>query len=513
MEEIYQWNVMAEIIRIKKKNETFLHIDCDASTQHELAEHFCFMVPGYKFMPAYKNRMWDGKIRLYDLRKKTLYCGLFDYVKEFAEARGYGIQVENNTVYGRPDILEKPDIKGLLENLKLTAGGSIITPRDYQLEALEVALSKTRSLLLSPTASGKSLIIYLAIRYFLKHYDKQVLIIVPTTSLVEQMYSDFADYSKWDEGFDADTDIHKIYSGKEKFNLEASVIITTWQSIYKLPLPWFENFGMVVGDEAHNFKAKSLTSILEKCNDAKYKIGTTGTLDGTATHQLVLEGLFGSVYKVTTTKKLMDNQDLAQLEVTILLLKYEDAYRKIVSKQKYQEELDFIVRYEPRNNFISNLALDQDGNTLILFQFVDKHGKPLHAMMKEKIESMNMQSRKLFYVSGETDVTARESIRAITENEDNAIIVASVGTFSTGINIKRLHNIIFASPSKSQIRVLQSIGRGLRKSSDGIDTKVFDIADDLQWKNKKNYTLEHANIRIQIYNKEKFDYKIFEINI
>lgn len=504
---------MTDIIRIKKKNETFLHIDCDPSTGQELSEHFCFYVPGYKFMPAYKNRMWDGKIRLYDLRKKVLYCGLFDYVKEFADVRGYEIQIENNAVYGRPDVLEQPDIEGLIGDLKLTAGGEVITPKVYQLEALHKALSKTKSLLLSPTASGKSLIIYLALRYYLKHNTKQVLIVVPTTSLVEQMYSDFADYSKWDDGFNAEEDIHKIYSGKEKFNIQQDVIITTWQSIYKLQAPWFENFGMVIGDEAHNFKAKSLTSVLEKCNEAKYKIGTTGTLDGTATHQLVLEGLFGSVYKVTTTKKLMDSQDLAQLEVTILLLKYQDEYRKLVSAQKYQEELDFIVKYEPRNNFISNLALEQEGNTLILFQFVDKHGKPLHAMIEEKIAALPRQVRKVFYVSGETDVTTREDIRAITETEDNAIIVASVGTFSTGINIKRLHNIIFASPSKSQIRVLQSIGRGLRKSSDGRATKVFDIADDLQWKKKKNYTLNHADIRIQIYNKEKFDYKIFEIDI
>ena len=240
---------------------------------------------------------------------------------------------------------------------------------------------------------------------------------------------------------------------------------------------------MVYHAYQHNFKAKSLTSILEKCCNAKYRIGTTGTLDGTQTHQLVLEGLFGPVHKVTTTKALMDSKDLADLNVSVLLLKYADEYCKQISKVKYQEEMDFIVRHDPRNQFISNLALDQDGNTLILFQYVDKHGKPLH------------------------------DIRAITEGESDAIIVASVGTFSTGINIKRLNNIIFASPSKSQVRVLQSIGRGLRKSTDGKATKVFDIADDLHWKSKKNYTLNHAAERIKIYSKEKFKYKVYEIKI
>ena len=500
-------------IVISKANHVFLNIQTDAGIEQELSDHFCFYVPGYKFMPAYKNRMWDGKIRLYDLRKKLLYTGLYKYLREFAAARDYEIEIENNDNYGRPDITENIDVPALLDELHLTAGGNKIEARDYQKEAVHHALSNRQSLLLSPTASGKSLIIYMAIRYYLSTYDEgNVLLIVPTTSLVEQMYSDFGDYSQYDE-WDVAEDCHRIYGGKEKYDIRQRVVISTWQSIYKERPAWFQHFGMVVGDEAHNFKAKSLTAILEKCGNAKYRIGTTGTLDGTQTHQLVLEGLFGPVHKVTTTKQLIDSKDLADLSVSVLLLKYADEYCKQISKVKYQEEMDFIVRHDPRNQFISNLALDQDGNTLILFQYVDKHGKPLHDMLKSKLEAMERTNRKLFYVSGETGVDDREQIRAITEGESDAIIVASVGTFSTGINIKRLNNIIFASPSKSQIRVLQSIGRGLRKSADGKATKVYDIADDLHWKSKKNYTLNHAAERIKIYNKEKFKYKVYEIKI
>ena len=501
-----------EKIIVKKKNEVFLHVVTEPGIEMELTEHFCFFVPGYKFMPAYKNRMWDGKIRLFDLRKKVIYGGLFTYIKEFALARGYELICEDNSMYGRPDTEELHDIESLLNSLSLSVNGVGITPRSYQLDALSRALQEKKSLLLSPTASGKSLIIYLAIRYHLEMNQGNVLLIVPTTSLVEQMYSDFGDYSATDE-WNVGDNCHKIYSGKEKYNIKQRVIITTWQSIYKESSNWFQDFGMVVGDEAHNFKAKSLTSILEKCVNAKYRIGTTGTLDGSQTHQLVLEGLFGPVFKVTTTKKLMEENSLSQLDIFVLLLKYSDEYCKLVSKMKYQDEIDFIVKYEARNNFIANLAMDQEGNSLILFQFVDKHGKPLHDLLKKKFDELPRNTRRLFYVSGETDVDTREEIRAITEKQDNAIIVASMGTFSTGINIKRLHNIIFASPSKSQIRVLQSIGRGLRKSADGIDTKVFDIADDLHWKSKKNYTLLHAAERIKIYSKEKFDYKIHDINI
>tara|TARA_Y100001972_G_C7656723_1_gene330730 strand:- start:2004 stop:3044 length:1041 start_codon:yes stop_codon:yes gene_type:complete len=346
----------------------------------------------------------------------------------------------------------------------------------------------------------------------MRHYletdpSKKILIIVPTVSLVEQMYSDFSDYSSKEEDWHTDEWCRRIHGGTEKGPMLERCIISTWQSIYKKPANWFQHFGMVIGDEAHQFKAKSLTSIMEKCVNAEYRFGTTGTLDGTQTHQLVLEGLFGPVFKVTTTKELIDKETLSKLDIDILLLKYKDEICKDVSQRKYQDELDFIVKYQPRNNFISNLALDQKGNTLVLFNYVEKHGKPLHSLLQEKITG----DRKLFYVSGETDVDTREQVRSITEREKNAIIVASIGTFSTGINIKRLHNIIFASPSKSQIRVLQSIGRGLRKSDR--DTKIYDIADDLHWKSKKNYTLNHAAERIKIYSKEKFNYKLWDINI
>ena len=497
-----------ETITIQKKNEVFLNIQTDASIEMELSEHFQFFVPGYKFMPAYRNRMWDGKIRLFDSRKKTLYCGLHKYLREFCDVRDYKLEVIESPQYGALESSLEPNLEGLLSNLSLSVNGADIIPRQYQLEGLSHTLSQEKSLLLSPTASGKSLIIYLAIRYYLDVFDGNVLLIVPTTSLVEQMYSDFGDYSRKDT-WSYEENCHRIYSGREKIGVQQRVIISTWQSIYKLPASWFNSFGMVIGDEAHNFKAKSLTSILEKCTEAKYRIGTTGTLDGTQTHQLVLEGLFGPVYKVTTTKELMDNDDLAQLNIDILILKYKEEYCKQIVKEKYQQELDFIVRYEPRNNFISNLALDQKGNTLILFNYVDKHGKPLHSLLQTKMPD----KRKLFYVSGETDVDTRESVREITEKEKDAIIVASIGTFSTGINIRNLHNIIFASPSKSQIRVLQSIGRGLRKSEDGTDTKIYDIADDLHWKTQKNYTLQHAAERIKIYSKERFNYKMYDVNI
>lgn len=301
-----------DTVTIQKKNEVFLNIQTDPSIEMELSEQFQFFVPGYKFMPAYRNRMWDGKIRLFDSRKKTLYTGLHKYLREFCDVRDYKLEVIESPQYGALESSLEPNIEGLLSNLSLSVNGADIIPRQYQLEGLSHTLSKEKTLLLSPTASGKSLMIYLAIRYYLDVFDGSVLLIVPTTSLVEQMYSDFGDYSRKDT-WSHEENCHRIYSGREKIGVTQRIIISTWQSIYKLPASWFSGFGMVIGDEAHNFKAKSLTSILEKCTEAKYRIGTTGTLDGTQTHQLVLEGLFGPVYKVTTTKELMDNNDLCSI--------------------------------------------------------------------------------------------------------------------------------------------------------------------------------------------------------
>jgi len=498
-----------DIIRVHKKNHAFLHIDCDPGIANELTDFFTFYAEGYQFHPAYKNKVWDGKIRLFNGRDKELPGGLFKYLKEFVAVRDYTLELEFSNYYGAIGSDAGIDMS-YLEDYTFTSRGEPIGHRDYQLDAIYHGLTNKRALLISPTASGKSFIIYSIMRYFLDaHPNKKALIVVPTTSLVKQMYSDFADYSEFDDTFNAKKEIHCIYGGQPKIAKEERIVISTWQSIYKLKTPWFEQYGMVIGDEAHNFKAKSLVSILSKCKEAEYRFGTTGTLDGSQVHKLVLEGHFGPSYKVTTTKDLMDSGALADLNINVLLLKYKEEYCREVIKKKYQDEIEFIIGYEKRNKFISKLALDQEGNTLVLFNYVEKHGKPLYKLISENAH----RRRKVFFVSGATDVDTREEVRRITEKEKDAIIVASLGVFSTGVNIRNLHNIIFASPSKSQVKVLQSIGRGLRKSDNGQATTLYDIADDLHWKQKKNYTLNHAAERIKIYSKEKFKYNIYEIDI
>ena len=419
------------------------------------------------------------------------YAGLVQNISKFAKSRNYEVEVDPDLIhtYQITDDL----VKSFLEYCKLK-----ITPRDYQIEAFRHAVSKNRAVFLSPTASGKSLIIYLITRY----YNEKTLIVVPTTSLVSQLATDFAEY-----GFDSGSKVHSIYAGQDK-QTDKPITISTWQSIFKMHRTWFDQFKLVIGDEAHQFKAKSLTGIMEKLYECPYRFGFTGTLDGSLTNETTLEGLFGPVEKVTTTSKLMEQGHVAELKIKNLILQYTPEIRKQCKDYDYQTEIDFLVRYEPRNRFITNLASSLKGNSLVLYQFVDKHGKVLYDMISKK-----NTDRKIFYIHGGVDAEDREEVRAIVEKENDAIIVASYGTFSTGINIRNLHNVVFASPTKSRIRTLQSIGRGLRTTEGKNNVTIYDIADDLKYKTHTNFTLQHLVERLEIYNSENFNYKIYNMEI
>ena len=482
-------------ITIRKKNEVYVTVKTEPHISQELSDLFTFDVPGAKFMPQYRSKYWDGKIRLFSPATGEVYVGLVDKIVNWARKSEYSLEFEDNKHYGTPfeenAIISREGVKEYMTRI------SKHKPRNYQVDAVYDALKYNRKLLVSPTASGKSLMIYAVVRYFVET-KKKVLLVVPTTSLVEQMFKDFEDY-----GWNAEDYCHRIYSGKEKTN-EFPVTITTWQSIYKLKRPFFKDFDVAIGDEAHLFKSKSLVSIMTKMDSAKYRYGFTGTLDGSQTHKWVLEGLFGPSYKVTQTKELIDKGHLSKLQIRVLLMKH--------NAQKfdtYEDELQYIIGHAKRNNFIKNLALDLKGNSLILFSRVATHGEILY----ESINSSVKGSRKVFYVHGGVEAEERERIREITENENNAIIVASYGTFSTGINIKRLHNVIFASPSKSRVRNLQSIGRVLRKGDGKLKAVLYDIADDITYQHRKNYTLNHLIERIKIYNEEKFNYEIIQVSL
>ena len=481
---------------ITKKNDVYVHVKCDRGIAMELSEHFTFGVPGAKFMPSYRGGFWDGKIRLFDTKTNLIYFGLRFELARFAESRGYKFSLFDNSI----DIT-KDDVNDFIKHLKVP-----LEVRDYQLDAVYHAIKHSRALLVSPTASGKSLMIYCLIRYCtLKQQKtgKKTLLLVPTIQLVSQMFKDFQVY-----GFDAESNCHMITSGKDK-DADKPIYISTWQSVYKMKRDYFAQFNAVFVDEAHLAKAKSLSTIMEKLTDCPYRFGLTGTLDGKETNRLTLSGLFDVPKNVTTTKKLMDSGTIAKLKVNCLVLNHSKEDKKIARIIKtYQEECDYLVLNKSRNLFISKLATTLKGNTLVLFQYVEKHGVPLTEQIR------GMTDKEVMYVSGITKSDEREDIREFAEkSDDDVIIVASNGTFSTGINIRNIHNIIFAFPSKSQIRILQSIGRGLRTHDSKDVCNVYDIADDIKTGKRKNYTMNHFDERCNIYRDGEFNMSINVINI
>ena len=483
---------MSDVI-ISKKNELDVHLDCDQHVLYELQEAFSFDVEGASFAPAYRKKYWDGKIRLCSVTKQTLPAGLTYRLCKWLDKHNYSWDFKNNEYYGVP---YQVDEKVFFEGVELFMNKiSSVKPRDYQVETVFHALKEFRKTIVSPTGSGKSLMIYGIVRY-LKSIGKRSLIVVPTKSLVEQMAKDFIDYG-WDP-----ENVHKIYQG-HSLDTKAPVTISTWQSIYGLQKGWYRQFDALIGDECHNFKAKVLQGIMKKCPDAKWRYGFTGTLDGKNVNKLILEGHFGPVYQTTTSSDLMDKGFLAQLKVDIVTLKHPPQVFAT-----YNDEIEHIGEVEERNQFITDLATGLTGNVLVLFTRVEGHGIPLADRIIENTD------KPVHLIHGGVDVMTRENVRRVAEESSDNIILGSYGTMSTGVNIKNLHHVVFASPSKSRIRVLQSIGRGLRKAKGKDSVLLWDIADDFRAQGtRNNFTLNHLSERIKYYVNENFTYRMTEINL
>jgi superfamily II DNA or RNA helicase len=489
---------MSDVI-IHKKNEVYIKLECEPHILYELAPHFTFSVESAKFMPQYRKKGWDGEIRLLSTATGEIYAGLLDKVIAKIKNYGYTYEFRDNKYYGLPfevnEEITEEGVKGYMKYI------SNLDPYEYQINTVYECLRYNRKTVISATSSGKSFMIYSLIRYYVSKKLK-CLVVFPTTGLIHQMYKDWQEY-----GWDPENYCHMVYSGQDKI-ADKLVTLSTWQSIYNMNKVFFEDYDCVIVDECHGCKSKSLIDIMKKSHNAKYRFGFTGTLSNggkdSKTHEWVISGLFGPPYKAVGTKELIEKGRASKLDIHCIVLKH-----KPQKFDKYEDEIQFIITNEKRNNFIKKLALDLKGNTLILFSRVETHGLPLYQLINSDSDS----NRKVFFVHGGVNVSERELVREITERENNAIIVASYGVFSTGISIKNLHNVIFASPSKSRIRNLQSIGRVLRKSSNKEKATLYDISDDTTYNSRKNYTLNHFIERVKIYSEEDFNYEIIPIQL
>lgn len=483
------------MIQITKRNETYLHVDAPDNIRYDIRSFFTIDVPGARFMPAYK-KGWDGKLRLFNARTSLLYIGLLKDLVEFLQEKGHKFSVDEALI--PENNVTDTEVNRFLDSLKLPH-----KPRDYQRAGLSIVVNKNRGVLLSPTGSGKSLIIYSIIRYYEK---KKVLLVVPTLGLTTQMFNDFRDYSKHNS-WSVEDNVHVITGGIEKHS-ESAVYVSTWQSLYTQPKEYFAQFDVVLIDETHMAQANSIKKILESSVNAKVKVGLTGTLQDTKTHILTIQGLLGPIYKVSKTHELQDREILAPIDVKMIMLEHSIEDRRKAKDLKYQQEIDFLLEHKNRNKFIETLTLVPKGNTLVLTTFVDKQGKALYEKLLKK-----RLNRPIFFISGEMSKEEREEIRQFTETTDKVIIIATYGVFSLGINIRRLHNIIFALAGKSRIRNLQSIGRGLRTHESKEQLTLYDIGDDLSLNGRDNYALKHFQQRYKQYLQENFNVTFSKVTL
>lgn len=503
-------------VTIVTKDATYAKVLCESGTLFELSDQFTFEVPGAKFSPAYKNGKWDGRKHLLSQLNRQMYHGLIPDLIEYCNDAGY--TVADKREFTKPKV-DYATIEKFCLALNLYSRGEKIDIRPYQIEAIYESILNSRMTLLSPTSSGKSLIAYCIIRWFILTKQK-ILLLVPNIGLVAQMYKDFDDYSSHN-GWNVKTHTHCVSAGITK-TTDKLITISTWQSLYNIgrgtkkggqlqadvPANFFEHFDVVICDEVHTAKAASITGIMERATNANKRIGMTGTLDGVDVNKLVIQGLFGPVMIVTTTAELMENGDVTKLAIKCLKLNYPPEVKKDASKLTFQEEIDYLITEPNRNRFIAKLALSQTENVIVFFT-KQEHGRTLVKMLTEMADG----KKKILHIDGNVELDKREDIRQLIATRNDLILVGSYGCLSTGSNMPNLHVGIFGSPNKSKIRTLQSIGRLLRLNTGKILCTLYDIFDDMCHKKKKNFSFEWFIERVSYYAEQKFKYKIIDIPV
>lgn len=482
------------MLRIEKENSSFLRLETsDEAVIRHIRDEFTFEVPNFKFTKAFKaGRSWNGKINLLQ-KNKFLYSGLINVLEDFLKENDYSYI--NNFNINKENV-SLDDLKNHISYLSLP-----FEVRDYQLSSVLNVLNQKNVICIIPTSGGKTATLFIILSFIIKHkLAKKFLLLVPTVSLIHQMKKDFISYCSFDKIRNFfEENIHCILDGGEKFTMKP-LTISCWQSAIHLDKEYLSSFDVVVADEVHLMSKASGQSILEQSINTSYRIGLTGTLQEVALDLLVLEGLFGKPFQYVSTKELMNRGQVANLRIKNIILNYSDPLKKMISSLTYQEEYDLIISIPSRMNILSDFVSSLKKNTLVLFTRIEKHGDILFEELKKK-----NPDKMVFYISGKNKAEEREEVRIITEANNNVIIVASFGTFAQGVSINNIHNVVFSSPYKSRIKILQSIGRGLRLHSEKDFCTIYDFVDNAKFKNKQNYFLSHFLSRYELYQKEGFD--------
>ena len=500
-----------KVIQVYKLNEAMLKLVGSPDFALEISEAFSFLVAGAKYTPMFRAGKWDGFIRLFNIGSKTLPCGLYSRLLEIANERGYAVLPRlnpDNPGYGLPgnseSELQYSEIKEYMDSLNLHGGGSKLDIRDYQYNAVYLALSTKQGILKSATGSGKSMIVYSIARYITEELDGRMLIIVPTIGLTTQFLGDFKDYSS-DNGYNVDGSVHLISGGSDK-TVRKKIVISTFQSLKNETPDFFNSFTCILTDEGHKITSASFKAIYGKATEVKYRLACTGTLHDLKCNVLEMIALTGPVHDIASAKDLISAGQLVPLKIKGIQLNYPEDICKAFKKVEYADEIGWITNNPKRNNFIAKLAVKTKGTTLVLFRFIEQGQK-----IYEKIKELSPPDHPVYLVDGSVSKEDRESIR-LAANAEVATLVFSFGTSAAGINLPAIENIIDAHPTKSKLTFLQAIGRGLRLKEGKTHCNLFTIGDNMTYKKKPNTTFTHFGERLRLLTEEGYQFDIVHVD-
>jgi superfamily II DNA or RNA helicase len=478
-------------------------------------------IHNFYFHPLVKKKLWDGNICFIEKKGGAwkIPIGLWREVLQIGEDYAIEIEIGGLDKIVNNDLTLEEYTEWVNEFFAGGIGGDPEKmPRDYQIETAWKLIKYRYSISEVATSSGKTLISFMIFAYLKqKGLIRKFLMIVPSTNLVFQGSEDFEDYG-----------LHKLGSkiqqigGGSKLREGCDVIIGTFQSLVKQDQEFFEEADLVFVDEAHHTNSMSIKKIVAQCMHSRWRFGLTGTLTkrGTADY-LTIQQFLGPLIVEISPSFLFDNNYATPVSIKIVVMDWLEKEFKdkladlklnnnnLEGNEVYNLERKLVVESKKRLNYVVDFMSKTSKNSLVLFQSVkDEYGKQIWNLLREK-----NNEKEVFYVDGDTSEGLREEYKSRMASGNNKILIATYGTFSTGISINNLHNIFLVESYKSEVLIKQSLGRGMRQMEGKEKVNIIDFVDDFSSPKYQNYLMKHSEARIQIYKNESFEYKIYKVKL
>jgi len=478
-------------------------------------------IHNFYFHPLVKKKLWDGNICFIEKKGGAwkIPIGLWREVLQIGEDYAIEIEIGGLDKIVNNDLTLEEYTQWVNEFFAGGIGGDPEKmPRDYQIETAWKLIKYRYSISEVATSSGKTLISFMIFAYLKqKGLIRKFLMIVPSTNLVFQGSEDFEDYG-----------LHKLGSkiqqigGGSKLREGCDVIIGTFQSLVKQDQEFFEEADLVFVDEAHHTNSMSIKKIVAQCMHSRWRFGLTGTLTkrGTADY-LTIQQFLGPLIVEISPSFLFDNNYATPVSIKIVVMDWLEKEFKdkladlklnnnnLEGNEVYNLERKLVVESKKRLNYVVDFMSKTSKNSLVLFQSVkDEYGKQIWNLLREK-----NNEKEVFYVDGDTSEGLREEYKSRMASGNNKILIATYGTFSTGISINNLHNIFLVESYKSEVLIKQSLGRGMRQMEGKEKVNIIDFVDDFSSTKYQNYLMKHSEARIQIYKNESFEYKIYKVKL